>query len=135
MTAKEFAQMLDGRQYRNEISREECAIAKQNGLVVCFGASDDLAEFRGAIDEEYGCWDGGILKFTKKGILFDDDDNEILEKYDFHASFNEINAIWDSGEPQCAWKYETNIPHSTFNIFEDGELYCIGIVFNHSDLI
>ena len=28
----------------------------------------------------------------------------------------------------CAWAYGTSIPHEKINIYEDGELYCIGIV-------
>ena len=48
MDAKELAQKLHGRTYGN-ITTQDAAEAKDNDLVIVFGASDDLMEFRGAI--------------------------------------------------------------------------------------
>lgn len=62
MTLKEFAKILDGREYLHEITKEEEALAKELGFVVVFGYSDDNAELRGAIDDEIGCYDGGVLE-------------------------------------------------------------------------
>ncbi len=28
----------------------------------------------------------------------------------------------------CAWSYKTDMPYAEFNIFEDDELYCVGMV-------
>ena len=33
-----------------------------------------------------------------------------------------------------AWTYMTDIPHATFDVMDDGELYCRGIVFALADL-
>ena len=33
-----------------------------------------------------------------------------------------------------SWSYLTDIPHKTFDIMEDGEIYCRGIVFSLDDL-
>lgn len=108
MTLKEFAQMLDGREYRHEITKEEEALAKELGFVVVFGYSDDNAELRGAIDDEIGCFDGGVLEH---------DDLP-----------NMIYAMWCPEYIDCSWAYQTSIPHEKFHIYEDGELYCVGIV-------
>ena len=108
MTLKEFAQMLDGREYRHEITKEEEALAKELGFVVVFGYSDDNAELRGAIDDEIGCFDGGILEH--------DDLPEM------------IYAMWCPEYVDCAWAYQTSIPHEKFHIYDHGELYCVGIV-------
>lgn len=108
MTLKEFASMLDGREYRSEITPEEEKLAKELGFVVVFGYSDDNAELRGAIDDEIGCYDGGVL-----------------EHEDLPAT---IYADWCPEDMDCAWAYGTSIPHEKFNIYEDGELYCVGIV-------
>ena len=60
MTPNEFVKLyMQNCQYRNEVSSMVAAIAKKNGLVVVFGASDDLCEIRGAEDDEIGCFDGG----------------------------------------------------------------------------
>lgn len=108
MTLKEFAKMLDGREYRHEITKEEEALAKELGFVVVFGYSDDNAELRGAIDDEIDCYDGGEL---------------------YHVDLpSTIYADWCPEDIDCAWAYGTSIPHEKFNIYEDGELYCVGIV-------
>ena len=45
MTPNEFVKLyMQNCQYRNEVSSMVVAIAKENGLVVVFGASDDLCE-------------------------------------------------------------------------------------------
>lgn len=82
MKKEELAAMLNGREYRNEITREEAAEAKAAGLVVVYGASDDLMEFEGAIRDELGCYDGGTAFVDKKGLLdrgqIDDGDDEAI---------------------------------------------------------
>ena len=108
MTLKEFAKMLDGREYRHEITKEEEALAKELGFVVVFGYSDDNAELRGAIDDEIDCYDGGVL-----------------EHDDLPST---IYADWCPEDMDCSWAYGTSIQHENFNIYEDGELYCVGIV-------
>ena len=32
------------------------------------------------------------------------------------------------------WTYETEIPCERFDIWEDGEVYCVGLVFSIEDL-
>jgi len=46
----------------------------------------------------------------------------------------EITAEWCPSDVECSWKISTELPHETFNIMEDGDLYCIGIVFDFSDI-
>jgi hypothetical protein len=134
MTAQELAQRLDGRTYRNEITKEEEKLAKQHGLVVVFGASDDLMEFRGAIHDEIGAYDGGEAYITDKGYLVEPeaDDRDVFEKYGFPLpKVHCIEAKWEPIIPQGAsWLITSHIPHSAFDIFEEGDLYCRGIVFS-----
>ena len=108
MTLKEFAKMLDGREYLHEITKEEETLAKELGFVVVFGYSDDNAELRGAIDDEIGCYDGGVLEHDGLPSV--------------------ICADWCPKDIDCSWAYSTSIPHENFNIYEDGELYCVSIV-------
>lgn len=126
MTCKELAELLDGRQYLNEISLEEQEKAKDSGLVVVFGCSDDNIEFTGAIRDEIGCYEGGKV-YVKDGKIFKDDFMDkgmpIDERY-------AITAIFAPKNPYCSWIYKTDIPHETFKIYEDDELYCVGIVFD-----
>lgn len=63
MNLKEFATRLDGRQYRKEVTPEDREIAKQNGFLIVYGASDDLIEFDGIIRDETDVYDSGSLGF------------------------------------------------------------------------
>lgn len=138
MTMKEFAKLLSGREYGMEITKDEEQQAANAGLVVAYGYSDDNVEFRGAIDSEIGAWDGTTVYLTKKGILEGPacNDAENCECPYFtvaRSAAKTIKVVWhDEGAP--CWTFETDIPHETFNIYEDGELFCVGIVFSMEDL-
>ena len=95
----------------NVITSDEEAWAKEHGYVILYGASDNLAEFEGAIRDEKGCFDGGRI-FEQNGYY--------------------IDAVWhDEG---VSWTYNSNIPHYTFPVYDHNKsFYCIGIVFNIKD--
>ena len=145
MTPQELAARLNGREYGSEITKAEEAEAKAAGLVVVFGASDDLVELRGAIDDELGAYEGTTLRITPLGLLpswetvleagaESDAEDYFLKK---HAGIAEVKALWCPGDALLgtSWAYETAIPHATFDVMEDGELYCRGIVFRLADAV
>ena len=138
MTAKELAEMLSGRKYGMEITSEEARAAKDAGLVVVYGYSDDNVEFCGAINDEVGSYDGGTVYLTETGIL-ESPSCECAEDCDcpyFDAARKKaktIKAVWRNRGGPC-WTFETDIPHETFTIMEDGEPWCIGIVFSMADV-
>ena len=70
MTLKEFAENLNGTEYNGYpiFSKEDIGIAKENGFVIVTGASDDLMEFEGAVEDEAGCFDGGKVYISKKDM-------------------------------------------------------------------
>jgi hypothetical protein len=138
MTINDFAKKLDGRKYRMEMYQVEANQAKQLGFVVLYGYSDDIMRFRGAIDEEVGCFKGKTISLNKNGIIEDCEcecricrkaiENELKDS-------KEIKAIWCRPDIEYSWIYETDIPHVTFDIFEaDGDLSCRGIVFDLNNL-
>ena len=138
MKKEEFASGLNDREYGSELTQYERQRAKESGLVVVYGASDDLIEFDGAIRDEGGCYDGGDVYFDRTGVA---QNGEKLA--------NKITAVWcgkvddepagDLSEFQAengetiTWTYKTDIPHATFMFYEDGEPYCRGIVFSIED--
>jgi hypothetical protein len=130
MTKEEFAALLDGRKYREEITVEEAALAKQSKLVVVFGYSDDATEFRGAIlDEIYT----GIAYLDENGLFT----NECEDKGCPYAARKRekcktIRSVWSDDPPH--WTYETEIPHAEFDILEYGEVFCVGIIFDYDSL-
>jgi hypothetical protein len=139
MTKEELAALLNGREYGAEITNQEASQAQASGLVVVFGGSDDLMEFQGAISDEVGCYDGGAVLMYDGGI-FNNTECDSKCKY-FQAAIKkvwvegkEIKALWCKEKPY-SWTYETDIPHATFDILEDGEKYCRGIVFDLKDAV
>lgn len=138
MNVKELAAQLDGIQYPVRIPKTITDAAKAAGLVIVYGASDDLMEFEGAIYDELGCYDGGTAYVDGKGLLPDresiDDDDDLKDYFARQPSAKPIDAIWCK-EGDYSWTYRTDIPHETFEVLEDGEPpYCRGIVFALADV-
>lgn len=128
MTPAEAAAKLDGNEYTKEGSRELFKEMKDAGLVAVFGASDDLMEFRGAINDEVGCYNGGTAYVTQEGLLVNDcDEGDCPHFARLQEKAAPIEAKFDVDG--FSWIYETDIPNATFVIKEDGENYCEGIVF------
>ena len=129
---KFVANKFNGRNYGDEITMDECNEFRELGIVVVFGYSDDNTEFRGAIHNEVGTYEGGEIFLNSDG-LFEDCECEckwsVLEK----LKCKSINALWCE-QDHIPWTYDTDIPHETFNVLEDGEIYCRGIVFNINKL-
>lgn len=113
MKLREFADMITDREYGHEITTEEEALAKELGFVVVFGYSDNNAELRGAIDDEIGCFDGGVL-----------------EHKDLQGT---ILAEWCPEDIECSWHFSSTQPSEKFYIFTGEELYCVGIVIDNNN--
>lgn len=131
MTPQELAERMNGRQYGNEITKEEVALAKASGLVVVFGYSDDGMELAGTIMDEIGAYNGTTVFLTTDGILENCEDEcrhyqQALEKA------RPLKAIWNC--EGYSWIYEAPFPHATFDVMEDGEKYCRGMVFRLADV-
>ena len=128
MDIKDFAKLINGKEYGyQQFTKEEIATAKENGFVIVCGESDDLMEFYGSIHDEGGCFGGGEVFFNNYEVCQDGD-----AAAEYH---NCINAVWCGGEKdedgqEITWTYETEIPHETFMVYEDGKPYCRGIVFS-----
>jgi len=134
MTKLELALMLNGREMGEEISDDEEALAKASNLVVVFGASDDLTELRGAVNDEVSCIYGGSFLIDGKGLLPDErdedwSDDEMLEYLTRKRHAAKVEALWCAPGSECSWSFKTDLDVCTFEIMESDELYCRGIVF------
>lgn len=133
MTRDEAAARLNGTKYGEEGSPELFAEMKAAGLVAVFGASDDLMELRGALNDEADCYGGAVILITNKGLLKSEcecGDCPYFERLSEKAP--NIEAVWDNGG--FSWTYDTAIPHAKFQVIEDDEGYCEGIVFALADV-
>lgn len=141
LTKESLAAMLNGRQYLEEISPDEAAKAKASGLVVVLGSSDDAMTFHGAIDDELGAYGGCTVRITTAGLLqpWDAFHQSHHHESEFKAYFekkalgtHELKSV--TGNDGWPWQFETSIPHATFEIFDDGDKFCRGIVFQLNQL-
>lgn len=151
MTKEILAKLLDGREIGEEITEREEKLAQEAGLVVLFGASDDLAELRGAMSDEAGClYGGGELLICRAPSPFPvpgrRSEGGFMPRHDdcrcaycgyeiAKERCKKIEAMWDNDG--YSWTYKTDIPHATFDVLgrgESDEKYCRGIVFSINDL-
>ena len=142
MTKEDFAKRLHGNEYYNEITEQDQVLAEKNGFVVIYGWDDDATIFRGKIYGDSYTNRGGTIYFVN-GKFVDDYMKEpfggnndalikYLEKYDFLKTKKTIKAMWNNDSIE--WTYKTDIPHVTFDIMKDGDIFCRGIVIEQSDL-
>lgn len=128
MTRDEAARLLDGREYLDEMPDPILRQFREAGLVAVFGGSDDLVYFAGAISDECGARDGTLFHVDAKGLVLDDpSDPDWHDRGRRLAQAGVIRSLW--WRDRISWSYETTIPHATFTILEDGEIYCRGLVF------
>ena len=120
---KELASRLNGSEYGCEVGTLDEIFAKDNGLVIVHGYSDDNVELRGAVSDELDCYDGGEFWINNKGEI----------AWSAQDGYKKIECVW-CGPSGASWEYRTDIPHETFRVYEDGELYCVGIVFDLLDV-
>jgi hypothetical protein len=137
LTKELLAVALSGREYPFDLTDEEQAQAKAAGLVVIFGASDDLMELRGAINDEFSCYDGGTALIDAKGLLPDreniEGDDELKDFFAREPLAHKVEAL-SCEEGDYTWTYRTSIPHATFDVTGVGGPYCRGIVISVADL-
>ena len=99
----------------------------------------------GLIYDEIGMWDGGDFIIATPGteIPVDEDEETFRKAKEIEAipiegesniTKNRFNCLWSPEELECSWLIKTDLPNSSFDIMEDGELYCRGIVIDVSDL-
>lgn len=134
MNKEEMAKRLNGREIGSETTIEDLDYADGYGLVIIYGRSDDCVEIEGAISDEVSCYGGITMYFDINGLFKSKCKNhDCAYANTLRRKCKTVKAVW-CGENKPAWSYETDIPHSTFDIFENGELFCIGIVFELSAL-
>lgn len=134
-TTKTLAAILNGRQYGSEITDEEQRAAADAGLVVVFGYSDDNVELRGAIDAEVSAYNGTIVRLDGSDVLENDCENEDCPHFEramAQAPF--FRARWCAPDAVAAWTFAVSWPHETFRVMEEGDLFCVGVVFALADV-
>lgn len=145
ITAKELADKLNGREYHLEMTPKEIHTATENGLIVIYGESDDLIHFKGVVSQEMDCYETTKLYLYKDGLEWnvgDEHDIKSLEEiiqektgFNFTIKTYLIKPMWAAVENEKVfWEYHTELPHETFHITEEGQLYCVGIIIDLKEI-
>ncbi len=124
MTKEEMAAKLHGREMGDEFTLEDRLAARASGLIVVYGYSDYCVEVDGVSCDERAI---DLLYFRRPGLV---------EQHNEECECNNCTAPTSQVKPEykdAVWRFQTDIPHATFDIMEDGALYCRGIVFSLSD--
>lgn len=125
-------------------------IAEENNLLIVYGSSDDLIEFRGMWTDEHRCGHGTVVRFDHKGIIpstetFVDDlnsrvgragvDNDSLlkdmkEYCERVQSGHYLKVSMVDGSNGKFFVYNTNLPQELFIVHntETSSVYCVGMV-------
>lgn len=135
VTKEELANRLDGCECGEEMSATDKSDAKESGLVVIFGYSDDNVEFRGAIEDELGCFGGATILIHQEGVL--DGDHECHCEYCSFKSIKngclKLHAYWDD-DAGYSWAYKISVPSASFDVMERGGKFCRGIIIDLESL-
>jgi hypothetical protein len=124
MTAEDFAKKLDGREVGNEITEAERDEARNSGLLVVFGYSDDNVEFSGMFEDE--CSSVGEIFFTRTGLIGRHVDCE-CEFCGFKDATKTAFSLESKFGTQ-GWMFKTKLPHFKFKVMDDGIVYGEGLV-------
>lgn len=158
---QKWKEKFDGITYdQTDIINEYKKELNEDGIVVAYGASDDLFELVGALNEEYDCFYNVQLNWFSDGYAFVSSRriDELLNyvEDEFYDLYNTIEKVINNSRYKCLpyitikhpqgvqFEYETNIPCIWFNIFdedssdeddENRELYCKGFIFDVNSLL
>jgi hypothetical protein len=136
-TPESLASYLERIPYPVRLGKELVDAARNDGLVIVYGASDDLMEFEGAIRAEVDSYNGCTVLIDQDGLV------PIREQAEAEGELEgwflrkrramTLEAVWNPGQG-LSWAYRTDIPHAEFRVVEGDEIYCRGIVFALADL-
>jgi hypothetical protein len=136
MTVKEWAEKINGFEYSaDELDNLNKKMAA-DGIIIAYGASDDLLVLGGVIYAEEDAWEGTEVRIFSRGkgtaFVFDEEENKDSAEFNRKEikQMQIIKAVWEPEDIEASWLVETEIPHETFDIMEDGELFCRGVVFH-----
>ena len=124
---KVYATKFDGREYGREFTKEEVRELKEKGIVVLYGASDDLCELDGAIYDENDCYMADENMYCEFTITKDGFNESTID------NINKLQITRNHG----VWNYKISglFNYEEFTIVEDGEPYCRAMLFYKEDLL
>lgn len=116
---------LNNIDYRKEPHEGILNFMTDNKIIVIQGQSDDILDMYGFASEQFSAWDG---------FSFKDCDCEEFQREEFEILKDcGIEMIW-CPDSDRSWLVKANDKYEKkeFNIIEDGEVYCTGLIIDLS---
>ena len=112
------------------------AMAKEAGIVMAFGASDDLCEFIGAWDDEVGVYDAAKIPISCDGVLKSDCDSDDACPYfkRIAASATKLSISFKNNTPNWLLGLSDNILHVKAILTEYGKPFTEVLIFFAEDI-
>lgn len=135
MQPTELAAKLNGLEY-GSIPKELNDEAKENGLVIVTGYSDDNVELEGAIRDEVPAYNGTEIALDASGIIeaCDEPCDHCDQETKITMATQKIVAEWDSNGYSWYMNVEGVSDIAYFDLLEDGEKHTRGVVFAKGNL-
>lgn len=134
---KEFARKLDDLEFNDFEPSIMFAEAKERGIVILYNIHPMTCVLKGAIHSETDCYVGKIAFIDSTGFsrrFYFTDPEERFSYKNWKENKDIEFRIKCNSEGNPYWRYETKIPHEKFDVYEDGELFCEGIIFYADEL-
>lgn len=135
---EQIKSICDGIEYSRDIPFEAQKLAKENGIVVIVGGSDDLMYAYGAESfltdycEHSEGWDGCDLSKHASDIQLKKEAKQLGLKIFWCGKIHETGETiedYDMDESgSFSYKVNEGIEHLDFKVMKDGEVYCTGII-------
>lgn len=132
LTAKEWAEKLNGRQYREEVTpEEERELFSQNFLLVT-GASDDIMMFYGFLNDEH--YDKVNFNLNEPIENNCEDNCPYFRLYLSNLKDADrvyyVEPVWGATD-EYSWTYKTDFGmYAEFDIMEDDEKYARAMIID-----
>lgn len=117
---------LNNMEYTDDIDKRLVFLAKENGLVIIYPASDDLIIFEGSITDEYDYFDEAHIRFDEKGgILVSECDDENCPYFIKKMESRPVLVSLEYDRKGFFIDCELGL---SFNMKEDGEIIGRGVI-------
>lgn len=139
ITKEELAAKLNLIGRRDVMPLKLVNLARQNGLVIAYGESDDTLQLEGAISDEVGAGNR-TMYYIKNGRpysnpcrYFSAGDEECIHYNEWTRTANYIEVSYSEKPDDITWKIYSDMPFSPFDILGDGEsksIFCRAAVID-----
>ena len=135
---EKWVKKLNGFEYpASEINGLQNEMEKDGVIAIYIlhdGVLEDNMKFRGGIHDNFDVWNGFIVRLTENLSV-----RKVKPRYRVdQEGIPFVKAVWKPKDSQgniyASWKIETDLPHGEFEIFEDGNLFCVSVVVDAEDI-